>query len=59
MLRMKFNEIDGIIFDKDGTLMEFQSFWLPVTYRVISKLCNEYELNVVIKKECINAMSLS
>ena len=48
---MKFNEIDGIIFDKDGTLMEFQSFWLPVTYRVISKLCNEYELNVVIKKE--------
>lgn len=58
MLRMKFNEIDGIIFDKDGTLMEFQSFWLPVTYRVISKLCNEYELNVVIKKECINALGI-
>ena len=55
---MKFNEIDGIIFDKDGTLMEFQSFWLPVTYRVISKLCNEYELNAVIKKECINALGI-
>ena len=38
--------------------MEFQSFWLPVTYRVISKLCNEYELNVVIKKECINALGI-
>lgn len=55
---MKCNEIDGVIFDKDGTLMEFQSFWLPVTYRVISKLCNEYELNLLIKKECIDALGI-
>ena len=58
MLRMKFNAIDGVIFDKDGTLMEFQSFWLPVTYRVISRLYNEYGLDALIKKECINALGI-
>lgn len=58
MLRMKFNAIDGVIFDKDGTLMEFQSFWLPVTYRVISRLCNKYGLDVLIKKECIDALGI-
>ena len=55
---MKFNAIDGVIFDKDGTLMEFQSFWLPVTYRVISRLCNEYGLDALIKKDCINALGI-
>ncbi len=55
---MKFNAIDGVIFDKDGTLMEFQSFWLPVTYRVISRLYNEYGLDALIKKECINALGI-
>lgn len=55
---MKFNAIDGVIFDKDGTLMEFQSFWLPVTYRVISRLYNEYGLEALIKKECINALGI-
>lgn len=55
---MKFNAIDGVIFDKDGTLMEFQSFWLPVTYRVIFRLYNEYGLDALIKKECINALGI-
>lgn len=58
MLRMKYNEIDGVIFDKDGTLMEFQSFWLPVTERVISKMCEKYKLDVWIKKECIYALGI-
>lgn len=55
---MRFNDIKGIIFDKDGTLIEFQSFWLPVTYRVISRLCRRYQMNTFVQQECLVALGI-
>lgn len=55
---MNFNDIKGIIFDKDGTLIEFQSFWIPVTYRVISRLCRRYEMNTFVQQECLVALGI-
>lgn len=55
---MNFNDIKGIIFDKDGTLIEFQSFWIPVTYRVISRLCRRYEMNIFVQQECLVALGI-
>ena len=55
---MNFNDIKGIIFDKDGTLIEFQSFWIPVTYCVISRLCRRYEMNTFIQQECLVALGI-
>jgi phosphoglycolate phosphatase len=32
--------IRAILFDKDGTLVDFQRTWGPATYKVITRLCN-------------------
>lgn len=32
--------IRAILFDKDGTLVDFQRTWGPATYTVLTKLCN-------------------
>ena len=32
--------IRAILFDKDGTLVDFQRTWGPATYEVLSRLCD-------------------
>lgn len=32
----------GIIFDKDGTLLDFEAFWLPVTDSVLKDLAHKF-----------------
>ena len=32
--------IRAILFDKDGTLVDFQRTWGPATHEVLTKLCN-------------------
>ena len=32
--------IRAILFDKDGTLVDFQRTWGPATYDVLSELCD-------------------
>ncbi len=39
------NEIKAIIFDKDGTLLDFNQFWISVTKAVFSKLISDYKLD--------------
>ena len=33
--------IDAIIFDKDGTLLDFEAFWIPVSVKAIKDALNE------------------
>lgn len=32
---MDFSEIAGVIFDKDGTLADFDSLWIPAAVKVV------------------------
>ncbi|MCD8248863.1 MAG: HAD hydrolase-like protein, partial [Lachnospiraceae bacterium] len=42
-------EIKGILFDKDGTLINFHKVWVPAAARVAERLCEKY--GVPEKKE--------
>ncbi|MCD8197577.1 MAG: HAD family hydrolase [Lachnospiraceae bacterium] len=35
-------EIKGILFDKDGTLIDFHKVWVPAAVRVAERLCGKY-----------------
>ncbi len=35
-------EIKGILFDKDGTLIDFHKVWVPAARRVAERLCKKY-----------------
>ena len=38
------NNMQGIIFDKDGTLLDFEAFWLPVTEGALDALIKQFGL---------------
>src|SRR5437762_3415859 len=40
MLPQKAMPIRAILFDKDGTLVDFQRTWGPATHAVMTELCN-------------------
>ena len=40
----------GIIFDKDGTLLDFEAFWLPVTDGVLKDLAHKFCVSAEAEK---------
>jgi phosphoglycolate phosphatase len=42
--------IKGILFDKDGTLVEFNSLWVESTYAMIHSIVKEYSKDDMIEK---------
>lgn len=48
----------AIIFDKDGTLMDFDSFWLPVTHNVIEELKRDRKAAAISESEILNALGV-
>ena len=42
--------IKGILFDKDGTLIEFNSFWVESAYAMIHSIVSEYSKDNMIEK---------
>lgn len=42
---MDFSEITGVIFDKDGTLADFDSLWIPAAVKVVEKLVEAYHMD--------------
>lgn len=42
---MDFSEIAGVIFDKDGTLVDFASLWIPAAAKVVEKLVETYHMD--------------
>lgn len=41
--------IRGILFDKDGTLIEFEAMWLSITNKVIDDLFKEFSISTLLK----------
>ena len=39
-------KISGIIFDKDGTLLDFNEFWIPAAQCVIRRILSYYKIPV-------------
>ena len=48
----------AIIFDKDGTLLEFDPFWISVSQSAITKLLNKFEVDQNKKESCLTAIGL-
>lgn len=46
-------EIKGVLFDKDGTLLEFHQMWLKVSQGVVGVLLERYPNQSVISTECL------
>lgn len=51
-------EIQGILFDKDGTLLEFDRTWRPVVNRIIGEILLEYQLPETIRNTLGEAIGL-
>ncbi len=41
-------KIKGILFDKDGTLLEFNKTWRPIANMVVEEVAKKYEINDMI-----------
>lgn len=50
--------IKGILFDKDGTLLEFDKTWRPVASEVINRIVSHYKLDSSYKKKLSEAIGL-
>lgn len=44
--------MECIIFDKDGTLLDFSAFWIPVAKNGVTKICNHFNVSDDVKN-CI------
>ncbi|MBU2700002.1 phosphoglycolate phosphatase [Sporomusaceae bacterium BoRhaA] len=53
--------IRGVLFDKDGTLLDFNSIWLPVALDLVNILVAEYRLEevVLIKKHLLQCLGIN
>lgn len=54
--------IRGVLFDKDGTLLDFNSIWIPVTYQFVEEalnLCGVVDRNNVLRNELLEALGIS
>ena len=40
--KFQFNDVELILFDKDGTLTDSHSFWLEIINRRAAKICNYF-----------------
>ncbi|UOK57717.1 HAD hydrolase-like protein [Bacillus sp. OVS6] len=53
-------EIKGILFDKDGTLLQFREIWIQISYEIIDELLNRIEDkgNTTLKEKLCHGIGL-
>lgn len=49
----------GIIFDKDGTLIKFDSFWRPVTEKAVIYILSKTKMPLYLKDELMTASGIN
>ena len=50
---------DAIIFDKDGTLLDFDAFWIPVSVGAVEKVFKEFGAKNVFMEEVLLAFGVT
>ena len=45
----------AIIFDKDGTLIDFHDFWIPVTRHALKEILREAKMKPELTEEILSA----
>lgn len=51
--------IKGILFDKDGTLIEFNGLWIDVTVNVMKSLLREFQLSYDLLPQIIEVLGIN
>lgn len=55
---MKTFNTKAILFDKDGTLLEFDPFWIAVSEFAIEQILTEFSLSLSLKGDCLKSIGL-
>ena len=55
---MKTFNTKAVLFDKDGTLLEFDPFWIAVSEFAVEQILTEYSLSLSLKGDCLTAIGL-
>ena len=48
----------AIIFDKDGTLLDFDSFWLTISYKAIGDILKAVQTELDLTEEILLALGV-
>lgn len=46
------------IFDKDGTLLDFEAFWVPVAKKAIDVICAPFKIDAQTRKDVLKAIGI-
>ena len=46
------------IFDKDGTLIDFEAFWIPVARKAIDEICKPYKMDTQMRKDVLKSIGI-
>ncbi len=57
--KLNYIEADAIIFDKDGTLLDFDAFWVPVTEKAVCLLLEQLKMQNTPLREILIAYGVS
>ena len=58
ILNGQFYDIDGIVFDKDGTLIDFHATWGPILRKAIADLVEPFDNKQVITENVFNTLGV-
>lgn len=51
-------EIDGILFDKDGTILDFRSLWIDWSKDIIQHICSEVQVGNNVEEQLSTAIGV-
>ena len=46
------------MFDKDGTLLDFDSYWIPIAVKAVEEICSPYNINTTTKQKILDSIGI-